>query len=179
MIPPKNKDEIEFMKDISRIGRSLKDIRIWSRGENPELKKLIGFGFENHLFVVKDGKVTLYYDKEESDKFYEILDEVLDDDFFNEICDCFMELVEQSENAPDEEIPDIFSKLWAYLAILYEVSYYPEYVSEYSLRRLERIRKCTESLPYKLRDRLKYETSPEVYHFFRGEVIEGMPEFLK
>jgi hypothetical protein len=170
-------NNINFVKDITRIGYSLTDVRLWYKGESEELKRLLGAGFFNHLFVVDNQSVTLYYDKEEYKKFEEALDKKLDSPFFNNLCDCFFELIEKGEVVKtQEEIRKVLIKMWPISTIFHEISLYPKWVCEEDLLRLNRIRKNTEDFSYKLSTNLKKEESPEKYYFFQGKVFEGKPE---
>lgn len=166
----------KYIKDISRIGCSFHDIRCWYEGESEELRKVLDFGFYNTLFVVENKNVTAYYDDEECTNFYLSLDEKLTEKFFNDLCDSFLELIEESKRVKsNEEIFNLMVKSWPALAIFHEISNYPDYANEAMLRRLFRIRKATESFSYDLSRRLDLpEKVQESYLFFKGKVINSL-----
>lgn len=164
-----------YIKEIRKgLHYSFFDVKAWYEGESDELKRILGFGFYNTIFVVKNRNVEFYYDEEECDRFYEILDEKLEEDFFNNLCDGFFELIEASNDAEtNAEIFEIMVKCWSALVIFNELSLYPEYGNDFMLRRLVRVRKTTEAFSYELSKRLNLkDETPESYLFFRGELIE-------
>ncbi|MFH1365464.1 MAG: hypothetical protein ABIH28_02695 [archaeon] len=171
-----------YIKDISRIDCSLSDIRAWYEGESNELKKILGFGFYNTFFTIKNKNVTVYYDEEECDSFYKYLDEKLDEDFFNNLCDSFLELIEDSKKAKNsEEFFNVLVRCWPALTIFHEISNYPEYANEKMLERLFRIRKATESFSYNLSKQINpVEEAYENSLFFKGKVINcSFDDFCK
>src|SRR3989344_4978230 len=94
----------KFIRDISRMNCSIFDIKAWYEGESYELKKYLGFGFYNTIFLV--------------------------------------------------------------------ISNYPEYANNFMIRRLERVRRNTETFSQNLSEKLKWkDESSENYVFFRGEII--------
>jgi len=158
---------------------SLLDVKAWHEGESKELKKWFGFGFFNHIFVSENGRVTVYYDTEELDKFDEIIREKLTEDLFNELCDYLFELIEKSKNAAsDEEIFELYSKMWPAFTIFDELSKHPELGNEYMIRRLIRIRKTTEDFSF-LENKLNH---PEIktYLFHKEEIfLIPFEQFIK
>tara|TARA_Y100000031_G_C8060945_1_gene310587 strand:- start:180 stop:572 length:393 start_codon:yes stop_codon:yes gene_type:complete len=121
----------KYKEDVTR-EYSLFSIKSWYIGESEELKKWIGFGFFNHVFVSRKGIVTLYYDIEEGEKFWKILEKNLTEEFFDNLCDSFYSLFEQKETIrTDEEIFKLFVKSWPALTIFDELSKYPELGNEY------------------------------------------------
>lgn len=172
----------EYVKDISRMGCSIFDIKAWYEGESRELKNKLDFGFYNTMFVIEGENVDLYYDKEECDNFYKILDEKLTEDFFNELCDNFFNLIHESKGINDGgKIFKLMVKCWPALAIFEELSNCPEYGTDSMIRRLIRVRKSTEAFSYELSKRLDLrEEVPNNYIFFHGEIInKPFEEFLK
>jgi len=163
-------NQIEFVKDITRMNMGLVDVKIWACGENEELKKWIDFGFLNHLFICENKNVTLYCDKMECDKFYEVLTEKLDERLFNNLCIRYFELVDKIQNASKDELNGLLIEIWPMLTIFQEVSLYPEFISERDLRRLIRIREITESKIYEFFKLLEVEEEPDKYHFFQGRL---------
>ena len=163
----------KYLKDLSRIGYSFLDIKAWHEGESNELKKILGCGFFNTIFLVEKDNVQAYYDCEEVEDFDKILDELLTEDFFNEVCDNFFELIEFSkETSSHERIFEIMVKCWPALTIFHEISNYPEYANESMLRRLIRIRKSTEPFIYDLSNKLVHpEESYPNYIFFKGKIL--------
>lgn len=172
---------MKYYKDITRLDYSLFDVKAWHKGESDELKKLIDFGFYNTIFVSVNGNVTVYYEKEECDEFYEALDNLLEEEFFNEVCDSFVELT-SIDKFPDnnDEIFELSVKLWPCMTVLDMVSRYPEYGNDSMIRRLMRLRKSTESFSYELASKVSEEDWPETYIFYKGEMIEKpLQEFIK
>lgn len=170
-----------YIKDITRIDYDLFNVEIWYKGEFQELEKAIGFGFKNTIFVSKEGSVTVYYEKEECDRFYEILDRILDEDFFNELCDDFVFMLESINPKTSEEIFNFLVKIWPAYVVFQEISNYPEYATEEMFRRLERIRKDTESFGYDLFKEILFERNfPDNYVFFQGRVYNiDFEQFIK
>lgn len=170
----------KYKKDVTRIC-PLFSVKIWYEGESKELEKWVGAGFFNHIFVSKNGVVTLYYDVEECNKFYELLEKVLDEDFFNELCDCFCELIEQKDSVnSNEEIFNLAVKIWPALTIFDEISKDPEWGNDSILRRLMRVRISTESFAYELEDKANVDDSLKDYIFFQGKVyLDNFDSFCK
>lgn len=162
--------EKRYKKIITSIDYSLFDVKAWYLGELEELRKAIGFGFENTIFVSEDNVVSVYYDKEESEKFDEVLDKILTERFFNELCDDFTIIVEKFKPVTDEEIFTFLVKVWPAFVIFEEISNYPEYTNDDMLRRLYRIRETTESYAYKITENVKTEHFPRDYIFFKGKI---------
>lgn len=172
----------KYIKDIYRMGCSIFDIKAWYEGESKELEKEIGFGFYNTIFEVNGGNVTLYYDEQECENFYRVLDEKLTEDFFNNLCENFFRLILESEFVnTKEEIFKIMVKCWPALVIFEELSNYPGYGTDSMIRRLIRVRKNTEAFSYELSKRLDLkDESPNNYLFFHEEIInKPFEEFLK
>lgn len=170
-----------YIEDISRLGCSFFDIKAWYEGESKELEKEIGFGFYNTIFEVNGGNVTLYYDERECENFYGVLGEKLTEDFFGGLCDNFFKLIEETKFVDsNEKIFELMVKCWPALVIFEELSNYPEYGTDFMIRRLIRVRKSTESFIYELSKRLKLEMqTPENYLFFKGEIInKPFEEFI-
>lgn len=169
---------MQYYEDITRLDYSLFDVRAWHNGEGDGLKKLINFGFYNTIFVSVNGNVTVYYEKEECDEFYDVLDEVLDEALFNEVCDSLVELtLLEAEN--DDDIFELCVRLWPCFTILDIVSKYPEYGNDSMIRRLIRLRGSTESFSYDLVKDVSGDW-PETYIFYKGELVEGdFEEFIK
>ena len=164
-------DDIVFVKDITRMNLPFSNVKIWAKGEGDELKKWMGFGFYNHLFISEDKNVTLYCDKKECDLFYEFLEKKLNGELFNNLCFEYFKLIDEAkEVCSDEELFFILVRLWPMLTIFQEVSLYPDLVSEEDLSRLIRIRKNTESLVYSLFGRLREEEESSNYYYYRNKV---------
>ena len=152
---------------------SLFSIKSWNEGESNELKKWIGFGFFNHIFVSEDGIVTLYYNVEEGDRFHEVLKEKLTEELFHKLCDNFFELLEEFENVKNnDEFYNLSVKCWPALSIFDEISKYPEFATPLMIRRLMRIRKTTESFFYDLEKKLDIDKNPKDYIYYKGDIIE-------
>jgi len=160
---------------------SLKDIQAWNEGESKELKKWFGFGFFNHLFVSQDNIVRLYYNYEEGEKFWEALQKNLTEELFDNLCDSFFQLIEESKTTNlEEELFKITVKCWPILTVFDEISKYPELATEYMLRRLARIRNLTEAFSYELSKRLNHENLPKDYILFKGNLLfKPFTDFIK
>lgn len=131
--------KLKFIKDCTR-RLSDEDIEIWKRGESVELKKLIGIGMNSKFEKVGD-KVEIFYEEEEGNKIHEAIKEHLTDDWFDKICDDFIELILQKQ--------EIESKMMPILIIFDEIDNYPEIASDYVKKRLMRIRTSTHEEIYK------------------------------
>lgn len=153
----------------------------WCDGDCSELEKWLGWSFSNHLFVGTNGKTTLYYDKEEGDKFHEILEKNLDEELFDRLCRDFLELTQKDiTNPSNKEIYEIMVKCWPALTIFDEISNYPELVSESMLLRLIRIRKKTQDFAYELENQIKSTDEPEHYLYYKGKLIKKqLSDFLE
>lgn len=160
-----------YIKDVVR-KLSLFDVKAWYEGESKEFEKWTGSGFYNTIFNSENGMVEVYYDKEEVDKFEKVLNEKLDEEFFDEICDDFFQLIEDAKEAVEEmEIFDISIRAWPALIIFDEISKYPEWATESMLRRLVRIRNATESFHYDLSKKVDHSKFAKNYVFFQGKVF--------
>ncbi|MDP2947306.1 MAG: hypothetical protein Q8N88_04260 [Nanoarchaeota archaeon] len=153
---------------------SLEDIKAWFIGESEELKKWIGEGYFNHIFVVENNNVTVYYDNEEAEKVWRALEKNFSEEFFDKLCDFYFEQIENQN--PDNF--EILVKIWPALSIFDEISKYPEdFANEYILRRLIRIRKSTQNFYYRL---LNKNPQPKNYIFFKGNIFNHpLEEFVK
>ena len=151
---------------------SLKDIQAWYLGESKELEKWIGFGFFNHLFISKNKIVRLYYNYEDGENFWKVLNEKLTEDLFHNLCDNLIELIEQSKTTNSEqELFKIYVKCWPAWTIFDEISKYPELATPLMLTRLIRLRKTTEAFSYDLSKRLNHTNLPEDYILFKGKLF--------
>jgi len=160
---------------------NLFSIKAWNIGEGEELKKWIGFGFFNHLFVSENGLVTLYYDIEEGERFHEVLNERLTEELFHEVCDNFFKLFERLESAKtNEEIFELSVKSWPALSIFDEISKYPELVNEFMISRLMKVRKTTERFSYDLEKKADTKEDLKDYIYYKGQLIEKpFDQFVK
>ena len=71
---------------------------------------------------------TVYYDKEECDKFDEAMDRKLTENLFDKLCDIFFELIREAGSIEsDEDIFKITVGCWPTLTIFDEISKYPEW----------------------------------------------------
>ena len=162
----------QYKKSVGR-ECSLFDVKAWYEGESEELKKLIGLGFFNHVFVSENGFVTLYYDLEESNNFEEWMDENFTEEFFNEICGSFFELTEKINFVEsNKDVFELTVKMWPALTLFDELSNYPEWGNETMIRRLIRVRTSTESAHYELANKAIIGDFPKDYIFFRGNIYQ-------
>ncbi|MBI4116123.1 hypothetical protein HY449_00080 [Candidatus Pacearchaeota archaeon] len=167
-----------FKEDVTRQSTFI-GLRAWHEGESKELEKWIGFGFFNHIFLFKNGMLTLFYDVEEGDKFHEVLKEKLKEDFFDRLCEHFFEFVKKGKTAnSNSEIYEILVRLWPAFTIFDELSKYPEIGNGYMIRRLIRLREHTESFSYELENRINEEEQKNCI-FFQGKIFEtSLEQFI-
>ena len=166
----------EFVEEIIR-EEPLFSIKSWYEGESKELEKWLGFGLYNTLFISRDDVVTFYYDSEEAEKFHEILKEKLTEEFFNELCEDFFELIESPANT-NEDIYRLLVKCFPALMIFDQISKYPEITSDNIIRRLERVRKNTESFSYDLIKKVNLVNEPKNYIYFQGNLYFNKIKWL-
>ena len=126
---------------INRIGFNSKDAEDWRLGEGRELKKWIGFGFYKTNFIINNGSVTAIYDHKEVEQFDKVLNEMLDEELFDRMCEEYFKIIYNYDGN--------MVKVWPILTIFDELSKFPEYGNDYMIRRLKRIRESTESFFYK------------------------------
>lgn len=132
---------------ITRININKNQLESWRIGESDELKKWIGFGFYRSKFTLKNKILTIEYDNKEIIEFEKALEEYLDEELFDKMCDRFFELIELSKTKDNFEIE---IKCMPILTIFDEISKYPEWANESMMRRLKRIRKSTHEFIYNL-----------------------------
>ena len=125
---------------------------------------------KNHLFVGHNGSVTLYCDEKECMLFDDILEKIMTDDFFNQICHTYFSLIEHIKSCSKEELHALLVEIWPILTIFQEVSQNPDLVSASDIRRLQRIRETTEKEVYDLFSLLEPVEEPDYYYFFKGEM---------
>ncbi|MCH8945443.1 MAG: hypothetical protein IIA85_00800 [Nanoarchaeota archaeon] len=161
----------KYYKEITRINESLFSIKAWYEGESRELKKLLGIGLFNTLFVSSENTISIYYDSEEAENFHEKLKEVLTDDFFDKLCEEFFDLINESDNFnTNEEIYGLLVRCFPALVIFDEISKYPEIATDNIVRRLERVRKNTEAFSYDLMKKVNSINEPKNYIYFQGDL---------
>ncbi|MFW9873509.1 MAG: hypothetical protein ACFFG0_10430 [Candidatus Thorarchaeota archaeon] len=128
-----------YIKTVTRMW-PVEVLREWIIGEQESLPF-------NNTMIIKDGdNATFYYDQYEIDIFETFLEENLTEDWFNELCDEFMELI----NKPNLKIREIVR----HLTIFNEVDQYPEWFEkeyrESCMRRLMRVRESTHNKLYEM-----------------------------
>ena len=125
-----------YGESVKRDG-SLIGFQAWNVGDLEELRKWIGWGFERHYFVNEGGLITLFYDKENYDRFEDILAERLaDKEFFNRLVRDFIEQVNLGRELIKKELGKqevialykIMVKCWPGTTIFDEISNYVEMV---------------------------------------------------
>ena len=166
----------EFVEELIREG-PLFSIKAWYEGESKELEKWLGFGLYNTLFISRYNVVTFHYDSGEAGEFHEVLKEKLTEDFFNNLCENFFELIESPANT-NEDIYRLLVKCFPALMIFDEISKYPEITSDDIIRRLERVRKNTESFSYDLIKKVNLINEPKNYIYFRGNLYFNKIKWL-
>ncbi|MBU2104488.1 MAG: hypothetical protein KKF67_01790 [Nanoarchaeota archaeon] len=134
-----------YIKSVARI-YSHPTIQEWHIGESEYLKRMLYTGFYNTLYISKDGVVEFHYDQSECDNFEKALENYLDEETFNDICNEFMRKIEGPEVKIREIVP--------HLTVFNEVDEYPEWFEEQyrgdCLRRLMRVRQSTEPKLYQI-----------------------------
>jgi hypothetical protein len=146
------------------------------------MKKFLGFGFSNTIFVKEGGRVAVYYDLEECDLFENAMGERLNEAFFDNLCEIFFGLIESSKGlVSSEDVRKISVAAWPIICIFDQISKYPEWDGTGNmLRRLERVRKTTEPFHYDLSDKIYKRDSVADYVFFQGKVYEvSFEDFCK
>lgn len=153
-------------------------IKAWHEGDKG-LKKWIGFGFSNTIFVSENGWVTTYYDIEECEIFQQALTEKLNESLFNELCDDLFNLIEKAKAADlEEEIFELYVKMWPAFIIFDELSKYPELGTDDMIRRLVRIRKTIEDFSF-IENKLN-KSGPKDYIYHNGELyFMPLEKFIK
>ncbi len=150
----------------------LKDVQAWNEGESTELKKWFGFGLFNHLFISEKRMVRLYYNYEEGEEFWNLLENNLTEELFNQLCDHLFDLIEQSKLTDSKDkLFKIAVQCWPVWAVFAELSNYPELATELMMRRLLRVRRSTESFSYELSKRMEDKSLPENYILFKGRLL--------
>ena len=164
---------MNFIKDCTRM-MSLWDVRMWHEGQTKELKKLIGVGMDNSLFVSEKGTVIIYYNEPEGLLVFNKIKELLTDEFFDNICDNFYELVEEIDSTTN--IADIFrlgTMMIPALIVFDEIDNCSEIATPYIKRRLKRIRESTHEKSYDLSKKVPASLImdyPKDYMFWKGKV---------
>lgn len=158
----------EIHKSVTR-DFNLAQLKAWYIGEKDYLKKMLGVGFENTLYVSENYQVTFYYDAKEVKEFERALEEIREVEF-GEICTDYMLMIEKiKECKTDEDKLLLSSKLVPALTIFSEFDEYPVYMEGDMARRLMRVRTSTEAKPYELLKDVG-NNEPKDYILFKGEV---------
>ncbi len=142
-----------FIKSVTR-QFNVETIKAWYIGETRYLKSMLFTpynkfeGFNNTIYICKDGMVTFYYDSGEIKKFESALEELLDEETFGDICTNYMLLVDEIPNCKTNEAKlELFSKMTPALTIFDEVDENPDWFEEKyrgdCQRRLMRVRAQT------------------------------------
>ena len=160
----------EYKKSVTRWA-SLFDIKALWQGESTELEKWLEIGFNKTLFVSENGVVKVFYDKKEGNEFFIKLQEKLNEQFFNRLCQDFLDLTIQIPKVTsNKEIYDLSVKMWPALTIFEEISKYPEIASQEILNKLIEIRKKTEALSYELSNKINLENQPKDFIVMNGKL---------
>lgn len=161
----------DYYKELTRINEPLFSVKAWYEGESTELKKLIGVGLFNTLFISSKNTIVIYYDCRESEIFHEKLKEILTEEFFDNLCENFFDLTEQADNCKtNEKVYNLLAKSFPILTIFDEISKYPEIASNHIIRRLERVRKTTEAFAYDIMKKVNLINEPEDYIYLQGKL---------
>ncbi|MFH1787729.1 MAG: hypothetical protein ABH811_02990 [archaeon] len=95
-----------YIKSVTRM-YFLGTIKEWYHGESEGVKKMLGIGFYNTIYISQGGFVEFYYDEEEIKKFEEVLEKYLDKKTFNNLCDEFMRKIEKPNLKIREIVPHL------------------------------------------------------------------------
>jgi len=165
------------VKDVVR-ECPLSIVKAWHEGDKG-LKEWIDFGFFNTVFISEKGRVTVYYDIEEANVFQQILKEKLNEDLFDNLCEHFFEVIEKAKSVDSEdEIFELYIKLFPAFIIFDELSKYPELGNDYMIRRLIRVRQTTQDFSF-IENKLN-QSGPKDYIFHKGELhFISFEQFLK
>ena len=99
------------------------------------------------------------------------MQEKLNEDFFNKLCDNFLSLTKQIDKiGSNKEIYNLSVKMWPALTIFEEISKYPKIASESILNRLIQIRKNTEALSYELSKKTNIKNQPKDFIVIKGKL---------
>lgn len=159
----------EIHKSVTR-KFNLTQLKAWYVGEKDYLKRVLGVGFENTIYVCENNQVTFYYEDIEVKKFEIVLETLIGEEEFNDIVDNYMMFIDEIPKCKiDGEKLLLFSKLVPALTIFNEFDEYPEYMEEDMTRRLMRVRTSTEAKPYELLDGVGSK-EPKDFILFKGEV---------
>ncbi len=175
-----------YKQSISREG-SLIGFQAWNQGDSMELKNWLGFNFEKHYFVNYNGLITLFYEENEGEKFYNILTEkILKGDFFDLLVKNFVNNVNKGrkmlkKELSKEEIVEMYNltiKCWPAVTIFDELSNYPKLVNMEALDKLLEIRKEYGEFMYES-DEVILDSIVNIYPHIDGfEDVISIEEFM-
>ncbi len=153
---------------------SLWDVRMWHKGQTSELKKVIGVGMDNSLFISENGTVTIYYEESEGQLVFDRINNLLTDDFFDILCENFYGLADKVDSTTkSKDLFELGIRMMPALIIFDEIDNCPEIASDYIRRRLMRIRTATQEKAYDLSDKVPASLIadfPKDYIFWKGKV---------
>lgn len=158
-----------YRKDVTR-ELPLLSVKAWHEGDSNELKKWIDFGFSNTIFVSQNGKVTIYYDDEECDAFWDALKEKFTEDLFNKLCEHFFNVINSEKSDSEDEIFEFLVKIGPASTLFDELSKYPEFGTDNMMRRLFRVRKTTQHFIYSVEKKIKNRELKN-YIFHKGKLL--------
>lgn len=150
-------------------------VKAWNEGESKGLKKLIGVGYDSHLFVCEDGLVSFYYRYAEWKKLWRKLRQILTDDFFDEITSQYYDLIDRIEGvSTNREVHRLSVEIWPIQTIYNEIDEAPKIASQYILDKLMEVRTATHTKQYELESKRKARKDPKDYILFKGKLY--LPE---
>ena len=148
-----NGEEYEY--DCARIGFTELEVQARKEGSGDELKKWLGVGMYKTKFIFNDGSVTSHNNLKECEKLDKALNQKLTEELFNNMCDKYFELIEESRSAKaKEEIRKIMVKCWPMWIIFDILDNYPDCGTDSMLRRVMRIRTHKQDFFYELSKKL-------------------------
>ena len=141
----------EYGYDCTKIGITEFDVKTWKEGSGDELKKWLGVGMFKTHFIFNKGSVTSYNNLKECEKLDKALEEKLTEKLFNEMCEEYFRLIEESKKIrTKEEAHKIMVKCWPIWIIIDILDNYPRFGTDKILRRAMRIRIQHQDFYYKL-----------------------------
>ena len=145
-----------YEETVTRIGESLNTVKVWAKGEER-------WGLEKSIFVCENGVVTQYCNGEEAEAFHKMVTD-LNEKEFDKICEDFFEAIGNKDLVKMHEALAIFDEMDNYNIGKVDMK-----------RRLMRIRKSTQDIPYKI----KFGEKKGIKNFilYKGKVYRGNGEY--
>lgn len=151
--------EIEgYYYDCTRMGFTKLDVKAWKEGSGDELKRWFGVGLYKTKFIFEGSNVLSYNDIGECDELDKALNEKLNEELFDKMCNRYFELMKEAESTNNKkELYKITVKCWPMWIVFDILDNYPYFGTKEMLRRLMRIKTTWQDWGYKLAERLNDE----------------------